>query len=189
MKITVLYAFCACVAMQDPPKPPEPKAQETFRYDPWEAWNSFDAGSFVEYKQDGPSGKATIRRSIDRKTEDVVTIKVTQFMKVGEKDSESTTHDQVKKPLEGAPPPADRPCITCKKLHPKNITQDTTKLKIADQELECTRLESTVMDCQGKKIGTLSRYYSKDVPGWLVKMESVVEDTRTSTICTSFTRK
>lgn len=162
--------------------------QEPFKYDPWAAWNSFAAGAGVEHEVETTSGKTTTIRTIESKTESVITIRVTRRMKVGDKEQETSELEQVKKPEAGAEE-KDPPCSSCGKVHPRDTKQDKQKVKVRDVELDCVLLESTVVDCQGKKIGRLRRWYSKEVPGWVAKMESIVDETRTTTACTAFVKK
>lgn len=162
-------------------------AQE-FKYDAWESWSAFGVGAMVEHRTETPSGPMTVVRTIESKTKDLVTLRVSRLTKVGDKDVETPEMEHVKKP--GPDDPKIAPsCSKCRKVHPKDVKEGKQKLKVGDAELDCVLLTSTVVDCDGKKVGTLKRWLNKDVPGWLVRMETLVEDIRTTMECRRFSKK
>ncbi len=174
-------AMALACAMQDPK--PEP-----FSYDAWAAWSSFGVGARIEHEAESVSGRTVVVRTIEKKTEELVTIRVVRKVRVEDKDEEKTELETVSKPKPGDLPPAEK-CMTCNKAHPKDVKESRQKVRVDKQEIDCVLLESTVLDCAGKKIGKLRRWYSKDVPGWMVKLETTVDDLRATTMCLRFTRK
>jgi len=165
----------------------EPK-QDAFLYDAWAAWNSFGVGARVEHEAESVSGRTVVVRTIEKKTEELVTIRVARKVRVEDKDVEQSELEHVSKPRPGDPPPSEK-CMSCGKVHPKDVKESRQKVRVDKQEIDCALLESTVLDCAGKKIGKLRRWYSRDVPGWMVKMETTVDDLRTTTVCLRFTKK
>jgi hypothetical protein len=171
----------AAYAMQEP-------KTEPFSYDAWAAWSSFGVGARVEHEAESVSGRTVVVRTIEKKTEELVTIRVVRKVRVEDKDEEKTELEQVLKPKPGDKPPVEK-CLTCGKAHPTDVKESKQKVRVDKLEIDCALLESTVLDCAGKKIGKLRRWYSKEVPGWMVKMETTVDDLRSTTVCLRFTRK
>jgi hypothetical protein len=160
---------------------------ESFVYDAWLGWNAFDTGAWVEYEVRTvtgrtPQGTIKQKRRIDSKSAAAVVLSVDTTMD----DRLTSTVERISKPSEEPKPIGMAECAKCKKVHPSDTKQRVSKLRVGTADLECILVEGTSFSCDGKKLGTLSRWFHKDVPGWIVKHETVVEDRRTTTTCTAF---
>ncbi len=173
MRIIALFALASAALAQDDTKP-------AFPWNEWDAWNSFGVGSWVEFTSDGgtattpvsPRPASAVRRAIDKKEEKQITIKLTN----AGRDS-----DVLRKPEGDPPAPAAKKCPACSTLHIVDTKSSKEKLTFGKKEIECTLV--TVVETSGKMgapagMGcrwTLKTWYSKEVPGWIARRESLCD--------------
>ncbi len=173
MRIIALLSLAFAALAQDDTKP-------AFAWNEWDAWNSFAVGSWVEFTSQGgtattpvgPGAPPAVRRAIDTKAEKQITLKLTN----GARDS-----DVLRKPEGNPPAPAAKKCAACSTEHVADTNSSKEKLKVGKKEIECILV--TVVERSGKMgapadMGcrwTFKTWYSKDVPGWIAKRETLCD--------------
>lgn len=140
-------------------------AQE-YAFDPWEAWNAFKEGSSVEYEVVMSETTIVQSKTIAKKEEKVITLKTV----VRAAGSEVPGEEPVRKP-EGA----TTECPLCGepvKNHADPGKWSDDKVKVGDRELACRRWQSPEKMCNGNEMPKTTIWYSKEVPGHIVKLET-----------------
>ncbi len=173
MRILALLALASAALAQDDKK---------FAWNEWDAWSSFAVGSWVDFTSQGgtattpmgPGAPPVVRRTIDKKEEKQITIKLTNAAR----DS-----DVVRKPDADPPVPAAKKCPACSTVHVVDTKSSKEKLKVGKAEVECTLI--TVVETTAKAAGggpalvgcrwTFKTWYSKEVPGWIARRESLCD--------------
>jgi hypothetical protein len=160
-------------------------ALQDFAFDPWESWNAFKAGASVEYEIEDVAGKKTLSKTIELKEDASIRLKTLLQRKVrGVPMQEPGTEEIAKK---AAAPPE---CPQCRKAHTPQVKQSKEKVKTAAGEIDCVLVQTTPIDCKGQATGTASKaWYSRSVPGWLVRSESGTGDAKVTVIVAAFERK
>ncbi len=166
-------------------------APKGFTYDAWESWNAFAEGSSVtlETTSDFGGNKSVMKTTTTLKKKEAEKITVTDEMEVAGNKMPGT--DRVIEKPKGAPAAGD--CPACKKPAKDHkapeVKESEAKAKVGDQELTVAQIASTVFDCSGKETMTTVAQYSKDVPGWIVRMEAKMAQGSTTQVATGFTKK
>ncbi|MBI2898566.1 MAG: hypothetical protein HYY17_00090 [Planctomycetes bacterium] len=147
-------------------------AQE-FKFDNWKAWDSFKEGSSVEFEIETSGMKMTMIKTLDKKEKEEITLKNRTKMKVGDSEIDNTTEEKVKKTESTGG--EDVTCPLCEK--PAKDHKDTgkwsdEKVKVGEQEVKCKLYESPEKACNGETVPKTKIWYSSDVPGHMVKMET-----------------
>lgn len=165
----------------------ESRAQETetFRFDEWEAWNSFAVGSWVEFATVSDTSVTRSTWTIRSKSEDSIWV-VESWVENGKKRTLDRTIERVRDgsrehALCGKPEKDHRP-MEFKATGKKTV-------KIGKQEYECFLGEETYYDCDGKVSSVYERTYHKSVPGWRVTTRLKRKDWPFSTGCLRFEAK
>lgn len=148
-----------------------------FKYDMWEAWNSFDKGAWVEQETASKFGDMPESKSSMKST---ITTKGDKEIKGDRSMSGMDMKDQLlaTKPQGGGGGATSDTCQMpgCgKKLadHKKPETKNSTEeVEVAGKKLKCDVIESTNYDCKGEKSSSSKSWFSKDIPGWTAKSES-----------------
>ena len=153
-------------------------------WDDWNAWNGFPEGAWVTMEHDSRGEfKTTFTRTFTKKTPDLLAVKETDEKKKDDKNA----NDQP--PLVFPVPgfengewhytrnPKPFPCPNCRAEHKPSIVTELKKekLKIGNKEVLCFVMDVVPFDCKGAKDGTSRWWTSKEVPGGLVKRESMTE--------------
>ncbi|GEM_PF-5544709 len=176
----VLTLVCS-LFLQDSPKTDD----DAIVFVPWDAWVRFEKGSWVRYRVESPSATITGRTVLQAKNEELILLQSVQKVKVG--DGEFETEPT---PIELKPPSSrPEPCATCKNLHRSNPKRGTEQLEVAGRKLRCVIVTDVVYDCQGKEIGRAQAWYSRDVPGWIVRMETTSPSGKVTHVCLEFEAK
>lgn len=153
-------------------KPAEvtPRKTETFRFDAWEGWNAFAPGSSVEFEMDAGGTKMTVLKTLEKKGAERHELKTFTRTKVGDSESKFDGSEAVLKsrPMEGGD------CPLCSKPYASHDPGKWTEevLKIGERDVKCMKLESPAKNCKGEATPATLVWYSKEVPGWWVRMES-----------------
>lgn len=149
-----------------------PPAQTKYKFDQWEAWNAFKEGSMVEYELESSGTKMRERQTIDRKTDDEITLKIELILN-GDKDSITSVTQSVKKTaniiIKGNCPLCGKPF----KDHKDESYWSEEIVKVGDKNLNCQVYESAAKNCRGDDNPKIKAWYNTDVPGHLVKLESL----------------
>jgi len=93
-------------------------------------------------------------------------------MSVGGSDVKTPGQERVVRDAGGA---VDGKCPLCRtafKDHPDLGTWGAEMLKLDGRDLACTTYESAVLNCVGQATPWVRLWYSRDVPGHVVKMTS-----------------
>lgn len=167
-------------------------APEPFTYDAWTAWDAFMAGAWVEHEVRtvtgrAPGPKVKFRRMVESKAAASITLNVERVAADGGVVPGPKTETITKRAKDAAA--SRNECTRCAKVHPSDARQSTHRVKVGTADLECIYVESTVLDCEGRKLGKLLRWFHKDIPGWLVKQETIVDDRVTTMTCTGYGNK
>ncbi len=150
----------------------KPKREE-FSFDRWEAWSSFGLGSWVELEIDTAGIKMRQRKILERVQAGLIVLRGTNRLRLGDTETESPFEEEVKKSQAVWTPKGD--CRRCGKPlggHPDESTWTTERVKVRDREIECRVWESARKNCQGTNIPRMKVWYSREVPGWIVRTES-----------------
>ncbi len=145
----------------------EPEAG--FRYDPWEAWNSFGVGSAVT-TQPGHKGYKTIM-TLKEKRENEIVVSQYSIMKTGDEELKFAVKEEILKKESGEKKEIVTDCRWCGKptVDHKKPKVEEGALKIGEREVRTKTI--TEYDCKGAETG--KRVYSTEVPGWLVQDRGV----------------
>lgn len=145
-------------------------AQDKNEY--FESWNACGVGTTIEIETKSTMMNQTMTSVLEKKEEKVITLKCTSVTKMeGIEDQTSTMPLKIEKDLPKGPGTWE--CPMCKKKHKSEASKPTTeKVKVGDKELECTVVETTSYDCDGKENSKTKSWSCKDVPGMLVKNHS-----------------
>ena len=168
--LSLIVAFTAAAA-QD----------EAFKFDAWDAWNAFGEGASVTFEMKMKNINMTSTKSIKKKEGKVITLSTESTMLLNGKEYKNPAkEDLVKKPDKPTDPNEMKACTKCSEKHKKpEIKSSKEKLTINGIELDCVKNEIKAFDCEGnpyESLGTVSMWYSKDVPGWIVKMKTKTMD-------------
>ncbi len=153
-----------------------------FKYDMWEAWNSFEKGSSVSLELKS-NGRTMMKNTttIVGKGDEAITVEDAIERSGGGKD---VLQRKIAKPPASVTPPE---CAMCKKPHKAPESKESEeKLKVADRELECHVVETTCYGCDAQVMSTTRIWYSDEVPGWIVQMVSKGTGFETTQVCTGF---
>lgn len=156
------------------------KPSDAFQQDPWACWASFDKGAWVEMEttMEGSDFKSSFRTTLTSKSDREV-----RGERFGMADQVLATKEVKcpmpscdKKPGEHCHTPECKKtgahCCRCDKHKPAEEKWSREDLKIGDQTVSCHVAETTLYDCDGRQSTTTKMWYSKDVPGWLVKFKA-----------------
>lgn len=158
---------------------------DTFQYSEWEAWNAFEAGSSVTMEIEAGGMKVKMTSTIKSKSDTEITLE-------GETEMNGmkvpTGERKVVKPST-PPSKADPTCPKCKKEHFAKPTITKEKVKVGDRELETTVMEIVATSCEGNELGRSKTWYSKDVPGWIVRQDATFAKSSSKQTCLAFDAK
>lgn len=136
-------------------------------YDRWSSWSAFGEGSSVTFESELMGRKYHRVLTMTKKTVDQITMRLRE---------ESPSDDARERDFSiGAKETFEKKevydelCKTCGKHKRGEIKEGKEKLKIGNAEYECTWIELTQLDCDGTKPTVNKAWYSKEVPGWVVK--------------------
>lgn len=162
--------------------------KDDFKFSEWEAWDSVADGSWVKMEMVSDFGgtKTTMTMTTTRlsKKDDVITVETVMVMNKMKLPGQKR---QIKKPKESDT--AKKECPKCSKEHKSDVKTSKTKVKIGDKELACTLQEFTAYDCDGKEVSSGKIWYSKDVPGHMVRMETKMAQGTSKMNCLGFEKK
>jgi hypothetical protein len=149
-----------------------PAAAAKYKFDNFEAWNAFKEGSLVEIEMDASGNKMKTVKVIDKKAPEEITLKTEIIMTVGGNEMKTPGTEPVKKIPAGA---VDGTCPLCNKSYKDH--KDESKWseetnKVGDKEVKCQVLESPAKNCKGDDMPKSKMWYSTEVPGHMVKMET-----------------
>lgn len=153
-----------------------------FKYDMWEAWNSFKEGSSVTMETEAMGTKTVMTTTIDKKEAERIATKMT--MEVAGQKIENP--GEVKKPGTAT---GSAKCPKCSKDHKSDSKESKESVEVGGKKLDCVVLDTTAYDCDGKEVGKSKMWCSKEVPGWTVKSESSYGGNTSKTTCTAFEKK
>jgi hypothetical protein len=156
-----------------------------FKYSEWDAWNSFKEGSSVTIDMEASGMKMKTTTTLKKKEAEVLTVESVTEMSGNKLPGQER---KITKPKEGA---TDQNCKKCGKPAKDHVkwTEAKEKVKVGDKELECTKIDAKMNDCDGKEQGTSVSWYSNDVPGGIVKMEATYGGSTTKMACSAFDAK
>ena len=133
---------------EDPQKPSE---QGNFVFDSWASWNNFEKGAWVSFEvEEGNGRKFLQKKMLQEKGEGVV-------KGVVELNGVAIDQTLAQKPTGEIPPPSE----DSDKI---KIEWSRENLKVGDNDLLCEKMLS-----QGKDEEVTEVWYSRVVPGWMVK--------------------
>jgi len=158
----------ACVALLAAPA----GAQDMTKYDPWTSWNALKEGSSVSFEMETAGMKMTTNKVLDKKGEEEHVLKTEMVMMAGGQEIKTPGEEKVAKPKAGG---ADGECTLCKKKYSEHKDMGTWSeetLKIGDKELKCAKYETAAKMCSGQDMPKSTLWYSTEVPGCMVKMET-----------------
>ena len=131
----------------------------------------------MEFELEMSGTKMTITKTLDKKEEEKILVKTLTKMTFGDNVTETPGEEPINKPKKGDPSYGDGECPLCKKPAKEHKDGGTWEkdvaLKIGEEEVKCVLYTVGDKLCTGEDNpgkGTKT-WYSKDVPGWLVKME------------------
>ena len=166
-------------------------------FNEWNAWKDMGDGSWIVVetvsKTGGTETKMEVKTNRDSMTDEAITLSSTTtiFMKGVDIPPSTATHEVKKPGKDGTNTYTD--CPKCKKPYKGHSTVKTTKdqkLTIDGKEINCTLMESEFTDCESDKVSSSSKMWlSKDVPGWMVKMESKTGGSETTMTVSKFEKK
>ncbi|MBI2901231.1 MAG: type II secretion system protein GspG [Planctomycetes bacterium] len=150
------------------------KKKDEFTFDAWEAWNSFAPGSMVEIEIDTGTVKMLQSKTLDRKEAATIRLKTMIRIRLGDTTSESPGQEDVAKPgPHDWPPKGDCPlCGKPTKDHKDESKWSKETLKVAGRDIECRVWEPAPKNCRGDDNPKMKFWYSREVPGWIVKGDS-----------------
>ncbi|MBI2898871.1 MAG: DUF2950 family protein [Planctomycetes bacterium] len=164
------------------------EAAQGFRIDPWGSWNQLEVGSFVviEMVSDygGNKTKMTWTKTLDKKGEEHV-LKTEMVMTVGGTETKNPGEERVSKMRDWS----DMECFFCKR---KGCTGNLPKwskgeLTVDGRKIACDVAEMPEKNCRGEANSYKFRtWYSNDVPGQMVKMESEAGGGKTTMVVVKF---
>lgn len=150
----------------------------------WAAWAAYPEGAWVTRQIDrrGQS-KDSYTQTLTKKTADLITVKEEMEKK---DDPNAAAQPPLILPVPGfengewhyARTEKPAPCPTCGSAHKASLVtpQKAEKIKIGTKDILCLVIDVVPFDCKGEKDGTSRWWISKDVPGGLVKRETVAAD-------------
>jgi hypothetical protein len=144
-------------------------AKKKFVYSAWESWDAFGHGSSVEFEMETAGMKLRQTKKLDRRTEGQITLATEVILSMGGNEMKTPGEEPVKKDAAGA----EGKCPLCGqpvKGHDDLGTWGAEMLKIDGQDLACTTYETPAMNCAGQATPQVRMWYSRDVPGHIVKM-------------------
>lgn len=152
------------------------RSGQDFKFDPWEAWNSFKEGSSVEFEMETAGRKMVMVKTIDKKEDEKISLKVVTKMDIGGTLTETPSDETVSKPTKDSSA-GDGKCPMCGTAYKDH--KETGKwekdvvLKVGDKELKCQVWTAGDKMCNGSDNSAkgMKMWYCKDVPGHLAKME------------------
>lgn len=153
-----------------------------FKYDMWEAWNSFKEGSSVTMETEAMGNKTVMTTTIEKKEAERIGTKMT--MEVAGQKIENPS--EVKKPGTAT---GSAECPQCKKAHKSDSKESKDSVEVGGKKLDCVVMDMTASDCEGKEAMKSKTWYCKEVPGWIVKMEMTAAGNTTKQTCTAFEKK
>ena len=156
-----------------------------FVEDEWEAWNSSAVGSSVTFEIELAGRDVKTKRTVTLKSKGADSLVLVSQEEGGEPEEET-----VEKPTEKPKPPDSNPkCTLCGKHAGAETRQTKEKLKIAGKEYECVRVDQKTIDCKGNTPFRESTWFSKEVPGWKVRVDTEIAGMKSTVACTAFTKK
>ncbi|MCE9582362.1 MAG: hypothetical protein K8T20_07705 [Planctomycetes bacterium] len=141
--------------------------------DAWASWNACGVGTMVEFEMETSGMKIKTVKTLDKKG-DPHTLKTETIMTVAGNESKTPGEEPVAKPKDGA---ADGICPLCKKAykdHKDESKWSDETLKVGGKDVKAMKWEPAAKQCDGSdnpSKGT-SIWYSTEVPGGMVKMET-----------------
>lgn len=166
-------------------------APKGFVYDMWAAWNSFGEGSSVtlETVSDFGGNKSTMKTTTTIKKKEADKITVEDVMEMAGNKMPATSRE-IKKP---GSTPVEGNCPVCGKAfkdHKDESKWSEESCKAGDKELKCNVMEAAAKNCKGEDNPTkMKAWYSKDVPGWTVKMWTKMAQGESTQTCVAFEKK
>ncbi|HZE98354.1 MAG TPA: hypothetical protein VE981_15085 [Planctomycetota bacterium] len=147
-------------------------AAAKYKFDNFEAWNAFKEGSMIEVEMDTAGTKMKTVKTIDKKAPEEITLKTEMIMTVGGNEMKTPGTEPVKKMAAGA---VEGNCALCGK--PYKDHKDETKwtdetVKVGDKDVKCMVMETPAKNCKGDDMPKTKMWYSTEVPGHMVKMET-----------------
>jgi len=153
-----------------------PPVAKGVKYDAYASWGACKEGSSVTFETETAGMKMTVTKTLDKKGDEKHTLKTETVMKVGENETKTPGEEPVPKATAGTGDPAAK-CPTCQ--NPVKDHKDETRwaeepVKVDGKDVKCWKMQPAEKLCDGKdnpgKDTTM--WYSNDVPGQLVKMET-----------------
>ena len=144
-----------------------------FKYNRWDAWNSFEEGSRVKVHLKLKNLQTVTERYLKKKEEKIIRIIAEVTSTVREREYKAKPREeQIYKPRENADKPVK--CGMCNDHRSSDIKESKEKLKVAGKSLTCIKQQVTMYDCKGNVAegGRITTWYSKKVPGWIVRVVS-----------------
>jgi hypothetical protein len=150
----------------------------------WNTWSAFPEGAWVTMEKDNRGEfKTTFTLTLTKKTPDLLAVKEDVEKKKDDKNADD--QPPLVLPVPGfengewhyARNPKPIVCPTCGASHKDSIVteQKKDKLTIAGKEVLCQVMDVVTFECKGAKDSTSRWWWSKEVPGWLVKREYTAE--------------
>lgn len=156
-------------------------AQEApFRYSSWDSWSSFGEGSWARYSIRTRGTQFSARTLLQSKEGDALVLKLNNRTSPmdGERETPATT-TRVRKSDANA-------CPQCRKEHKSEPKEEKETVETADRKFACIVVSDGIYDCTGRSIGQIKTWFSKEVPGWIVKMESTKDGVKVRLLLIEF---
>lgn len=160
---------------------------EEYKHSEWDSWNAFGEGSSTTMETETSGMKMKMTTTLKKKEADKITLSTAMEMSGTVLPAQERV---VTKPKDDAKP-AEAKCPKCNKdakSHAK-MSQKEEKVKVGDKEVACTVVDAVMSDCDGKETAASKTYFSKSVPGGMVKMEGKMGGVENKMTCTSFEAK
>jgi hypothetical protein len=158
---------------------------EPFKYSEWEAWVGFAVGSSVTMTVETDGMKMKMTTTLKSKSESELTLDQSVEMNGSTFPAgERTIAKQAVSATDAA-----GACPSCKKKHWGDPKQSKEKLKIGEKELEATLVDIEVTSCDGNTRTTSRMWYSKEVPGWVVRMDAQTGKSSAKQTCIAYAAK
>lgn len=155
----------------------------------FDKWNDFGVGSSVTLEMETSGMKIAMTTTLKKKEGDKLTVETVTEMSGMKMPGQERV---IEKPKSGGDAGAATKCPKCNKeaaAHCKVTEKGKETVKVGDKEIECTVVEMTMSDCDGKESGSSKSWTSKEVPGGTVKMEGKFSGMENKQVCTAFEAK
>lgn len=149
----------------------KPAASKKAPPDPFESWSGCKEGSMVEFEMETSGMKMKQSKTLDKKGADECVLKTEMVMKVGDNETKTPGEEKVQKPKGGT----DGECPLCHKKfseHKDEGKWTEESVKVGDKDVKAWKYEIAPKNCKGDDNPKTTMWYSADVPGGMVKMET-----------------